>query len=198
MTTHPSRKFMECLQYAAFKHREQRRKDPLETPYVNHVINVSTILSVEGCITDEAVLMAALLHDVVEDTDATFADVEQLFGADVCGLVREVTDDKSLEKQERKRLQIVNAGKSSCRAKLIKLADKLDNLRDLQINTPRGWTEVGLIIPEETNLKANPFTLKERREQYFVWAKQVVDNLRGTNANLELKLDEIFRQRGLL
>ncbi|EDV43272.1 uncharacterized protein Dana_GF18409 [Drosophila ananassae] len=179
MTTYPSRKFMECLQYAALKHREQRRKDPQETPYVNHVINVSTILSVEACITDEAVLMAALLHDVVEDTDATFVDVEELFGADVCGLVREVTDDKSLEKQERKRLQIVNASKSSCRAKLIKLADKLDNLRDLQVNTPKGWTE-------------------ERREQYFIWAKQVVDNLRGTNVNLELKLDEIFRQRGLL
>ncbi|XP_017131775.1 guanosine-3',5'-bis(diphosphate) 3'-pyrophosphohydrolase MESH1 [Drosophila elegans] len=179
MATCPSRKFMECLQYAAFKHREQRRKDPKETPYVNHVINVSTILSVEAGITDEAVLMAALLHDVVEDTDATFEDVEKLFGPDVCGLVREVTDDKSLEKQERKRLQIVNAATSSCRAKLIKLADKLDNLRDLQINTPTGWTD-------------------ERREQYFIWAKQVVDNLRGTNAKLELSLDDIFRQRGLL
>ncbi|XP_043068217.1 guanosine-3',5'-bis(diphosphate) 3'-pyrophosphohydrolase MESH1 [Drosophila bipectinata] len=179
MTTYPSCKFMECLQYAALKHRTQRRKDPQETPYVNHVINVSTILSVEACVTDEAVLMAALLHDVVEDTDATFSDVEQLFGPDVCGLVREVTDDKSLEKQERKRLQIVNGPKTSSRAKLIKLADKLDNLRDLLVNTPKGWTE-------------------ERREQYFVWAKQVVDNLRGTNANLELKLDEIFRQRGLL
>lgn len=109
---------------------------------MNHVINVSTILSVEACITDEEVLMAALLHDVVEDTDASFEDVEKLFGPDVCGLVREVTDDKSLETQERKRLQIENAAKSSCRAKLIKLADKLDNLRDLQVNTPTGWTQV--------------------------------------------------------
>ncbi|KAH8283794.1 hypothetical protein KR054_001528 [Drosophila jambulina] len=179
MANYPSAKFMKCLQYAALKHREQRRKDPKETPYVNHVINVSTILSVEACITDEAVLMAALLHDVVEDTDATFADVEELFGADICGLVREVTDDKTLEKQERKRLQIEKAATTSRRAKLIKLADKLDNLRDLQVNTPTGWTE-------------------ERRDQYFVWAKKVVDNLRGTNANLELKLDEIFRQRGLM
>ncbi|EDW39059.1 GL13607 [Drosophila persimilis] len=179
MTTSPSSRFMKCLQYAAHQHRDQRRKDPPQTPYVNHVINVSTILAVEACIEDEAVLMAALLHDVVEDTDATFADVEQLLGGDVCGLVREVTDDKSLEKQERKRLQIANAAKTSPRAKLIKLADKLDNLRDLLVNTPQGWTE-------------------ERRELYFVWAKQVVDNLRGTNANLEHKLDEIFRQRGLL
>ncbi|KAH8278740.1 hypothetical protein KR018_008118, partial [Drosophila ironensis] len=200
MATAPSRKFMECLYFAACKHRNQRRhvsykvgnateqnqfdslwflKDQQETPYVNHVINVSTILSLEACCADEAVLMAALLHDVVEDTNTTFEDVEKYFGPDVCGLVREVTDNKSLEKQERKRLQIVNAAKSSPRAKLIKLADKLDNLRDLMVNTPKGWTE-------------------ERREQYFAWSKEVVDNLRGTNANLESKLDAIFRQRGLM
>ncbi|XP_030369757.1 guanosine-3',5'-bis(diphosphate) 3'-pyrophosphohydrolase MESH1 [Scaptodrosophila lebanonensis] len=177
--THPSRKFMECLQYAAHQHKDQRRKDTAGTPYINHPINVATILALEACIEDENVLMAALLHDVVEDTTATFKDVEQLFGADVCGLVREVTDDKTLEKQERKRLQIVNAPKSSQRAKLIKLADKLDNLRDLQKNTPQGWTQ-------------------ERREQYFVWAKCVVDNMRGINGVLDEKLDEIFRERGLL
>lgn len=141
-----SLKFMKCLQYAAQKHSTQRRKDPQSTPYVNHVINVSTILAVEAKVDDEAVLMAALLHDVVEDTDATFDDVEKLFGADVSSLVREVTDDKSLEKQERKRLQIEKASKTSSRAKLIKLADKLDNLRDLQVNTPQGWTKVGKCI----------------------------------------------------
>ncbi|XP_034487767.1 guanosine-3',5'-bis(diphosphate) 3'-pyrophosphohydrolase MESH1 [Drosophila innubila] len=174
-----SQEFMKCLQYAAQKHSTQRRKDAQSTPYVNHVINVSTILAVEAGVADEAVLMAALLHDVVEDTDATFGDVENLFGADVCSLVREVTDDKSLEKQERKRIQIKKASKTTSRAKLIKLADKLDNLRDLQVNTPQGWTE-------------------ERREAYFVWAKQVVDNLRGTNAQLEQQLDQIFRERNLL
>lgn len=174
-----SPEFMKCLQYAAQKHSTQRRKDPQSTPYVNHVINVSTILAVEAEVSDEAVLMAALLHDVVEDTDATFGDVENLFGTDVSSLVREVTDDKSLEKQQRKLLQIENAPKTTRRAKLIKLADKLDNLRDLQVNTPQGWTE-------------------ERREEYFVWAKQVVDNLRGTNEALEEKLDEIFRERNLL
>ncbi|EDV90750.1 guanosine-3',5'-bis(diphosphate) 3'-pyrophosphohydrolase MESH1 [Drosophila grimshawi] len=170
--------FMKSLQFAAQKHSKQRRKDPEGTPYVNHVINVCTNL-VEAGIEDEAVLMAALLHDVVEDTDTTVGDVEQLFGTDVASLVHEVTDDKSLEKAERKRLQIVNAARSTRRANLIKLADKLDNLRDLQINTPHGWTE-------------------ERREEYFVWAKQVVDNLRGTNEQLERELDEIFSQRNLL
>lgn len=118
--------------------------DTHKTPYVNHPINVCTILSVEAGIKDDAVLMAALLHDVVEDTDATFADVEQQFGPDVASLVREVTDDKTLEKQERKRLQIENASKTTSRAKLIKLADKLDNLRDLLKETPSGWTEVSV------------------------------------------------------
>lgn len=139
-----SPEFMRTLQFAALKHRDQRRMDTHKTPYVNHPINVCTILSVEAGIQDDAVLMAALLHDVVEDTDATFADVEQQFGPDVASLVREVTDDKSLEKQERKRLQIENASKTTSRAKLIKLADKLDNLRDLLKETPSGWTEVSV------------------------------------------------------
>ncbi|XP_064550092.1 guanosine-3',5'-bis(diphosphate) 3'-pyrophosphohydrolase MESH1 [Drosophila montana] len=170
--------FMKSLQFAAQKHSKQRRKDPDSTPYVNHLINVGTIL-VDTGIRDEAVLMAAVLHDVVEDTDTTFADLEGMFGTDVSSLVRELTDDKSLPKEERKRLQIENAPRATRRAKLIKLADKLDNLRDLQIITPRGWTE-------------------ERREEYFVWAKEVVDNLRGTNAKLEAQLDEIFAERNLL
>ena len=139
----PSTKFMECLQFAAKKHRNQRRKDAQETPYINHPINVATILSVEALIEDEQVLMAALLHDTVEDTETTFEEIEDLFGVEVCSIVREVTDDKSLEKQERKRLQIEHAAGSSPKAKLVKLADKLDNLRDLEHNLPNGWTEVG-------------------------------------------------------
>ncbi|EDW58565.1 guanosine-3',5'-bis(diphosphate) 3'-pyrophosphohydrolase MESH1 [Drosophila virilis] len=170
--------FLKSLQFAAQKHSKQRRKDPDSTPYVNHLINVSTILAEAG-IRDEGVLMAAVLHDVVEDTDTTFVDLEDLFGVDVSSLVRELTDDKTLAKEERKRLQIENAARSTRRARFIKLADKLDNLRDLQINKPRGWTE-------------------ERREEYFVWAKQVVDNMRGTNAKLEAQLDEIFAKRNLL
>ncbi|KAH8404747.1 hypothetical protein KR215_012214, partial [Drosophila sulfurigaster] len=194
-----SAQFMKCLQYAAHQHRNQRRKDPQETPYINHPINVSTILATEAGINDEGVLMAALLHDVVEDTDATFADLEQLFGDDITGLVREVTDDKSLEKMERKRLQIVNAPKASRRAKLIKLADKLDNLRDLQVNTPTGWTEVSSQIKlNKLAIFCYNLHLQERREAYFVWAQRVVDGLRGTNAALEEQLDQIFRQRQLL
>lgn len=72
----PSSRFMECLKFAAYKHRNQRRKDTNQTPYINHPINVATILSTEGHIDDEAVLMAALLHDTVEDTETSFEEIE--------------------------------------------------------------------------------------------------------------------------
>ncbi|XP_073819128.1 metazoan SpoT homolog-1 [Musca autumnalis] len=170
--------FMKCLQFAALKHRNQRRKDTNETPYINHPINVATILA-DAHIEDKNVLMAALLHDTVEDTDATFEEIEVLFGHEVSSIVAEVTDDKTLPKDVRKQLQIENAANCTEKAKLVKLADKLDNLRDLEKCLPNGWTQ-------------------ERREEYFSWAKKVVDNLRGTNIYLESQLDNIFRSRGLL
>ncbi|KAM7360283.1 metazoan SpoT homolog-1 isoform 1-T2 [Cochliomyia hominivorax] len=175
----PSVKFMKCLQFAAYKHRDQRRKNVIQTPYINHPINVATILALEGRINDETVLMAALLHDTVEDTDATFEEIENFFGSEICGIVRDVTDDKGLEKHVRKQLQIENAANSSHNAKLVKLADKLDNLRDLEETLPIGWTE-------------------QRRDEYFVWAKRVVDNLRGTNKEIENELDKIFKKRQML
>lgn len=140
--TIPLSLFMKCVQFSAHKHKNQRRKDSDETPYINHPINVATILAVEADIQDEEVIMAALLHDTVEDTATTFEEIEDIFGLVVSGIVREVTDDKSLDKIERKRLQIIHATTSSHKAKLVKLADKLDNLRDLMVNTPIGWTQV--------------------------------------------------------
>ncbi|KAG5669868.1 hypothetical protein PVAND_000159 [Polypedilum vanderplanki] len=172
------KKYTKCMNFAAKKHSTQRRKDSEETPYINHPIGVANIIANEGDVTDLDVLMAALLHDTVEDTDCSFDEIEEHFGADVCNIVKEVTDDKSLPKMERKRLQIEHAKTSSSKAKLVKLADKLYNLRDLQREMPIGWT-------------------KERVDEYFIWAKKVVDNLRGTNLKLETKLDEIFCAQGL-
>lgn len=134
--------FMKCVQFAAHKHKDQRRKNPLMTPYINHPINVASILANEGNIKDEEVIMAASLHDTVEDTDTTFEEIDEHFGTTVGGIVREVTDDKNLEKQERKRLQIEHAATASYKAKLVKLADKLDNLRDLLEIAPTGWSPV--------------------------------------------------------
>lgn len=139
---------------------------------------VARILTHEAGITDIVVLQAALLHDTVEDTDTTLDEVELHFGAQVRRLVEEVTDDKTLSKLERKRQQVEQAPHSSPGAKLVKLADKLHNLRDLNRCTPKGWSE-------------------HRVQEYFEWAAQVVKGLQGTNQQLEEALKQLFEERGL-
>ncbi|GAB0093537.1 Guanosine-3',5'-bis(diphosphate) 3'-pyrophosphohydrolase MESH1 [Sergentomyia squamirostris] len=171
--------YTKCVNFAAVKHKDQRRKDQEQTPYINHPIGVAYILTAEAGISDLPVLLASILHDTVEDTDTTFDEIEQHFGSHIRKLVEEVTDDKTLPKDVRKAKQIENASKSSHEAKLVKLADKLYNLRDLQRCLPKGWTE-------------------KRRKEYFIWAKAVVDNLRGTNAILESSLDKVFRKQHLM
>ncbi|XP_076766865.1 metazoan SpoT homolog-1 isoform X1 [Xylocopa sonorina] len=167
---------MKCVNFAAIKHKDQRRKDENETPYVNHVIGVANILVQEGNIHDPVVIVAALLHDTVEDTNTTFEEIENEFGTEVCNIVKEVTDDKSLPKLERKKLQIQNAPKKSHKAKLVTLADKLYNLRDLRKAIPVGWSQ-------------------DRVKEYFKWSKAVIDGCRKTNFNLERELDLIFAER---
>lgn len=146
--------------------------------------------------------MAAILHDTVEDTDTTFDEIEEHFGKTIRDIVAEVTDDKSKPKQERKRLQILHAKGSSHEAKLVKLADKLYNLRDLERTTPDGWTQVNHFIIIQSililSLMANWKYFQERRDGYFVWAKEVTDNLRGTNEQLENALEEIYKRQKLL
>jgi guanosine-3',5'-bis(diphosphate) 3'-pyrophosphohydrolase len=173
------KRYTKCVNFSAIKHRDQRRKDNEKTPYINHPIGVANILANEGDVTDIQVLMAAILHDTVEDTDTSFEEIEDNFGVEIRNIVDEVTDDKNLPKMERKRLQIEHAKTASPKAKLVKLADKLYNLRDLERCTPEGWTE-------------------ERVAEYFLWSQKVVDNLRGTNCKIEILLDEVFRKRGLI
>lgn len=156
--------YTKCIDFAAIKHRKQRRHDHEQTPYINHPIGILSLLFFINCfplifldnlivegvafllteanVIDINVLMAAILHDTVEDTDTTFDELEQEFGKVVRDIVAECTDDKSLPKQERKRLQIIHASATSHQAKLVKLADKLYNLRDLERVKPEGWTEV--------------------------------------------------------
>ncbi|XP_058667712.1 guanosine-3',5'-bis(diphosphate) 3'-pyrophosphohydrolase MESH1 [Ammospiza caudacuta] len=171
-------RLLEAVDFAARKHKDQRRKDPEGTPYINHPIAVARILAHEAGVTDMVVLQAALLHDTVEDTDTTFSEIEERFGAEVRRVVEEVTDDKRLPKMERKRLQIERAAACSRRAKLVKLADKLHNLRDLNRCTPQGWSE-------------------ERVQEYFRWAARVVSGLRGSSAALEGALQRLFEARGV-
>ncbi|NXS37063.1 MESH1 pyrophosphohydrolase, partial [Pomatostomus ruficeps] len=160
-------RLLEAVDFAARKHKEQRRKDPEGTPYINHPI-----------VPSPSSPQAALLHDTVEDTDTTFSEIEERFGVEVRRVVEEVTDDKALPKAERKRLQIERAPVSSHRAKLVKLADKLYNLRDLNRCTPQGWSA-------------------ERVQEYFRWAARVVSGLRGTSAVLEGALQRLFEARGV-
>jgi guanosine-3',5'-bis(diphosphate) 3'-pyrophosphohydrolase len=166
--------FAKCLNFAAKKHRDQRRLDKEKTPYINHPIGVMAILSDAG-VTDLNTLMGALLHDTVEDTDTTFEEIEEHFGSDVRKIVAEVTDDKTLPKMDRKRLQIEHANHCSDQAKLIKLADKIYNLRDLLKCTPEGWTN-------------------QRVREYSIWAKKVTDNMKGINLKLDEQLMLIFKK----
>lgn len=168
---------IETVNFAATKHRRQRRKDEDATPYINHPIGVARILTHEANIYDIATLQAAILHDTVEDTDTTFEEIERHFGSKVRSIVEEVTDDKSLPKQVRKQLQIEHAPGCSREAKLVKLADKLYNLRDLQRCTPVGWS-------------------RNRVQEYFEWAEKVVRGLRGTNKPMEDALDEVLKAKG--
>lgn len=164
-----------ALQFAAHKHRDQRRKDLAASPYINHPIGLVDLLWNTAGVTDPAVIMAALLHDTVEDTATTFAELKQEFGAEVEQLVREVTDDKSLPKPQRKQQQVEHAAHLSQKAKLVKLADKISNLRDIMATPPADWSS-------------------DRQREYFAWAKQVVDQLRGTHAQLEAVFDQVYQQ----
>ena len=117
--------------FAARKHRDQRRKDAEASPYINHPLELARVLAEVGEVTDSATLCAALLHDTIEDTDATQEELAREFGAEIAALVVEVTDDKSLAKAERKRQQVEHAAHLSPKAKLVKLADKISNLSDV-------------------------------------------------------------------
>ncbi|KAI9343644.1 HD domain-containing 3 [Obelidium mucronatum] len=169
---------LEAIHFAAIKHTNQRRKDPAQTPYINHPIGVARILTHEGGVTDLDTLIAAILHDTVEDTDTSFQEIEALFGASVAALVAEVTDDKNLLKADRKRLQIEKAPTASAKAKLVKLADKIHNLRSIGIAPPVGWSE-------------------QRVQEYFEWAEKVTNGCRGVNPQLDSILDAMYADRRL-
>ena len=164
---------MQALSFAALKHRDQRRKDVDASPYINHPISLANILINEAGVDDVEVICAALLHDTIEDTDTTATELEATFGSSITGIVVEVSDDTSLPRLERKRLQIEHAAHASDKAKLVKLVDKISNLRDVAVNPPGSWS-----VP--------------RRQEYFDWAKRVIDQLRGVHPSLEALFDAAY------
>lgn len=168
-----------ALDFAARKHAGQRRKDATAEPYLNHLAEVAQLLA-EATEGEDAILVAGgLLHDSIEDTGTTHAELVAAFGVEVADLVREVTDDKSLPKAERKRLQILHAPHKSPRAKLLKLADKTSNLRALLASPPVDWPLV-------------------RQQDYFAWAADVVAGCRGINAKLEAHFDTALARQAEL
>ncbi len=176
MSDTSSQLLLRAATFAAEKHKNQSRKNAGGTPYINHPLAVAELLAREGRIDDITVLVAAVLHDTIEDTETTGDELNNLFGSDVAGVVAEVTDDKSRPKAERKRLQVEHAGGLSTRAKLVKLADKICNVRDVADDPPKDW----------------PLA---RKQEYFDWAKSVVDRLRGVNEPLESKFDQLYARR---
>jgi len=168
-----------ALAFAAHKHRDQRRKDVQASPYINHPIALFDHLVNVGDITDTDILCAALLHDTIEDTETTEAELTEQFGPSISSIVAEVTDDNSLPKEERKRLQIEHAPHLSTRARAVKLADKTCNLRDVAESPPRNWSD-------------------ERRSEYFDWAGRVIDGLRGEWPRLEAAFDREYEKKSLV
>jgi guanosine-3',5'-bis(diphosphate) 3'-pyrophosphohydrolase len=165
-----------ALEFAARKHRDQRRKDKEASPYINHPIALANVLCNEAGITDSTVLAAAILHDTVEDTDTQCAELDEAFGAQIRIVVLEVTDDKTLKRQERKDAQVIVAPHLSHEAKLVKLADKICNLRDVATSPPHDWS-------------------LQRRQEYFDWAKRVVAGVRGAHSTLEAIFDAAYARR---
>lgn len=163
--------FLGALKFASEKHILLKRKDAEQTPYIHHPIRVAELICRVGGVFDPVVLSAALLHDVIEDTDATEGDIIEKFGTEVAGIVKEVSDDKSLDKVKRKELQILHAATLSPGARIVKLADKICNVKNIRSHPPSDW---------DINRKIN----------YLDWAERVVAILRGTNQPLEDLFDQ--------
>jgi len=156
--------------FAGWKHKGQMRKGEGRIPYIHHPIEVTAILAEIGGVEDFDVLQAALLHDTIEDTETDRDELETHFGSRVSAIVLEVSDDKSLDKRDRKAKQVEHAPHLSLAAQSLKLADKISNVFDVAFSKPVDWAP-------------------ERQLEYFGWASQVVAGLRGCNSALEAEFD---------
>jgi (p)ppGpp synthase/HD superfamily hydrolase len=169
----PVQQILSAAMFAAQKHAAQRRKGAAAEPYVNHLIEVAQLIAGSSEQLDTNLVMAGLLHDTIEDTGTSAGELEKAFGSDIAGLVVELTDDKSLPKDVRKTLQVENAPHKSVRAQVIKLADKISNLRSLLASPPATWSP-------------------ERKREYFEWARRVVDGLSTPNPILKAEFDRTY------
>ncbi len=165
-----------ALKFSAKRHRDQRRKDQDASPYINHPIDVLHVLVCEAEVSNHSAILAAILHDTIEDTCTTQEELTDLVGPFAAAIVAEVSDDRTLPKVQRKRLQVEHAPHLSYPARLVKLADKICNLRDMAFSPPVDWS-------------------LERRIEYFDWSKEVVDGMRGTHEVLEALFDMAYSMK---
>lgn len=161
--------------FSAERHSKQKRKGEAQEPYVNHLAEVAELVAYATEGQDANLVAAAVLHDTVEDTATLPGELASVFNADIAELVMEVTDDKRLDKTERKRLQVAHAAAKSQRAKILKLADKTSNLRSIFKSPPNDWDT-------------------ERKREYLGWAREVATGLRGSSRWLEARFDEAAEQ----
>jgi len=165
----------QALDFAARKHAHQRRKGINAEPYINHLTEVALLLAEATGGEDAALVMAGLLHDTIEDTETTPRELQAAFGADVASLVAEVSDDTRLPREERRRRQVQSAPGKSARARMIKLADKIANLRSIAESPPVGWSG-------------------RRKREYVAWAREVAAASCPTNERLERQFEEAARR----
>lgn len=172
---------LKALEFSAGRHRNQFRKGADRAPYINHPIQVANLLVNEGSEKDHVLIAATILHDVIEDTvrgkkekKKLIDEIREKFGEEVLSVTLEVTDDKSLGKKERKRMQVVHASMLSERAKKLKLADKIMNVRDITASPPLTWPHKRII-------------------RYFDWSEKVVEGLRGVSKPLEDIFDQSLK-----
>ena len=167
----PLRLVSEAAELAARRHNGMARKGRGSEPYVNHLAEVANLLSTATEGGDAELVAAGWLHDTIEDTETTREELARKFSERVASLVVECTDDMSLPKSERRRLQVVNAPHKSAGAKLIKIADKISNIR-------------ARILPDPSADERSDLA------DYTAWAEQVVAGCRGGNAWLDKTFDE--------
>ncbi len=159
---------------AARWHVHQRRKGAAKEPYINHLLEVASLVAEATEGKDSNLVIAALLHDAIEDCEVPHELIAETFGTDVADLVMEVTDDKGLPKDQRKKIQAETAHKKTPRAKILKLADKTSNLRTLVTSPAPDWSV-------------------RRKIEYIAWARKVAAGLRGANDYLEKRFEEAAR-----
>ena len=163
-------RIMRAVHFASIAHKDQRRKGDGQEPYINHPIAVAAYVM---CEEDEALIIAALLHDVVEDCGVSLDEIAHSFGGEVAAIVNEVTDDKSLPQNVRKELQVQHGGRLSYKAQLIKAGDKIDNLKSLIYDPPVDWDD-------------------DRKAEYADWGKRVVDNCVLVGPGFKADYDELY------